>query len=117
MMQEQDGELVEYTDAAEDNSMEHGSSVGWVDQTKEPAHSRSWVADNSGDYVLMAIRSRKATELKVAGAPLSVKINRRATRVWIDSGSPISNFKVGELRSTRGAQNVKLESLTPEHTE
>ena len=62
-------------------------------------------------------QSRKATELKVAGAHLSVKINGRATRVWIDSGCPISNFTVGELRSTRVAQNVKLESLTPEDTQ
>ena len=27
-IQEQDGELLEYTDAAEDGSLEHGSSVG-----------------------------------------------------------------------------------------
>ena len=37
--------------------------------------------------------------------------------MWIDSGTPISIFKVTELRSTLGAQNVKLESLTPEDIE
>ena len=119
MIEDQDGELLEYTDAAENKSLEHGSSVGWVDQPKVPAQPRSWDSDSSGDYVVMANRSKKATELKlkVAIAQLSVKINGRATRVWIDSGTSISIFTVGELRSTLGAQNVKLESLTAEESE
>ena len=85
-IQEQDGEILEYT-------------------------------DSSGDYVVMAIRSKEATELKVAGLQLSVKITKRATRLWIDSGSSISIFTVDKLRSTLGAPNIRLENLTPEDKE
>ena len=65
----------------------------------------------------MAIRSKEATELKVAGLQLSVKITKKATPLWIDSGSSISLFSLGELRSTLGAPNFRLENLTPEDTE
>ena len=118
MIQEQDGDFLEYTENAEDGPLERGSSVGWVDHgwPKVPAQLPSWDADSSGAYVVMAIRSKKSTELKVTGSQLSVKINQKATRVWMDSGLPISIFTVGELRSTLGSLNVGLEKLTQRST-
>ena len=48
----------------------------------------------------MSIRSKNRTELKVAGAKLPIAINGKKTSVWIDSGSPMSIFTIGELRRT-----------------
>ena len=70
MIQEQDGEFLEYTDNSEDGPLERGSLVGWVDHgwPKVPAQLHSWDSNSSGAYVVMAIRSKKSTELKVAGS-------------------------------------------------
>ena len=65
----------------------------------------------------MAIKSRKETEVKVAGARLPIKINGRQTNVWIDSGSPISILTVGELKRTLGTAGVNLNELIPEDDE
>ena len=62
----------------------------------------------------MAIKSRRETELKVAGAQLPIKINGRQTNVWIDSGSPISIFRVGELKQTLGTAGVNVKAPAPE---
>ena len=53
MIQEEDGELLDYTDNAEDGPLELGNSVGWVDQdwSNVPAQLHSWDSDSSGDYV------------------------------------------------------------------
>ena len=61
----------------------------------------------------MAIKSRRETELKVAGARPPIKINGRKTNVWIDSGSPISIFTVGELKRTLGAARVNVKAPAP----
>ena len=42
-----------------------------------------------------------------------MKINGKATQAWIDSGSPISIFTIGELKRTLGACNVHLKPLDP----
>ena len=102
LIREQDEELLDCNDASEDGSLEHGSSVGWVNQPVVPAHSHSCDSVSSDNNVVMAIRSKTATELKVAGAQSSVKINGRTTRSWIDSGSPISILTVGAIMSTLG---------------
>ena len=70
-----------------------------------------------GDYVVMAIHARKETELKVAAAKLPIKINGKQTRVRIDSGLPVSIFKIEELRRTLGTVGVKLNELKPEDNE
>ena len=62
----------------------------------------------------MAIKHKRSTELKIAGAQLPIKINGKPTRVWIDSGSPISIFTIGELRRTLGASLLKLDTLSEE---
>ena len=61
----------------------------------------------------MAIRSRRETELKVAGARLPIKVNGKQPNVWIDSGSPISIFTVGELKPTLGTAGVKVKAPAP----
>ena len=92
---------------------QHEISVGWVSIPDK--RQRSWYLDSSGDYVVMAIKSRKETELKVAGARLPIKINGRQTNVWIDSGSPISIFTVGDMKRTLGTAGVNVKEPAPEH--
>ena len=75
----------------------------------------SWDSSSSdGDYMVMAIKHKRVTELKVVGAQLPIKVNGKPTRVWIDSGSPISIFTIGELRKTLGTSGVKMDNLTEE---
>ena len=65
----------------------------------------------------MAIKSRKETELKVAGSRLPIKVNGKQTNVWIDSGSTISIFTIGELKRTLGTAGVKVKAPAPEDEE
>ena len=63
----------------------------------------------------MSIKARNKTVLRVAGAKLPIAINGKRTSVWIDSGSPISTFTIGELRRTLGTTGVHLSKLAPEN--
>ena len=64
--------------------------------------------------MVMAMKHKQFTELKAAGAQLPIRVNGKSTRVWIDSGSPISIFTIGELRRTLGASGIKLDALSNE---
>ena len=98
--------------SADEEASQHASSIGWIN--KNPV-VHSWDSRRSdGNYMVMAIKHKRATELKVAGAQLSIKVNGKSTRVWIDSGSPISIFTIGELRKTLGTSGVKSDNLTEE---
>ena len=77
----------------EDTYSQHENSVGWVNTTVKK--QRSWDSDSSRDYLVMAIKSRRETEIKAAGARLPIKVNGKQTNVWIDSESPISLFTIG----------------------
>ena len=46
--------------------------------------------------------------MRVAGAKLPIVINWKRARVWIDNGSPISIFTIGEPRKMLGATGVTL---------
>ena len=63
----------------------------------------------------MSIRSKNRTELRVAGAKLPIAIYGKKTSVWIDSGSPISIFRIGELKKTLSAAGTNLRELTSEN--
>ena len=65
----------------------------------------------------MSIKTRNKTELRVAGAKLPIARHGKRTSVWIDSGSPISIFTIGELRRTLGTTGVHLSELAPEDQE
>ena len=98
--------------SADEEASQHASSIGWVN--KNPV-VHSWDSSSSdGDYMVMAIKHKRVTELKVAGAQLPIKVNGKSIRVGIDSGSPISIFTIGELRKTLGTSEVKLDHLTEE---
>ena len=98
-------------DYPEESVSNYGSSVGWVTDSKAPAHG--WDSDSSTEYVVMSIRRKKEEELRVAGAKLALKINGKATQAWIDSGPPISIFTIGELKRTLGTANVHSKPLDP----
>ena len=79
--------------SADEEASQHASSIGWVNKNRVV---HSWDSSSSdGDYMVMAIKHKRSTELKVAGAQLPIKVNGKSTRVWIDSGSPISIFTIG----------------------
>ena len=99
----------------DDAASQHASSIGWVNSSKPVVHS-SDSSSSDGDYMVMAVRHKKFTELKVAGAQLPIRLNGKASRVWIDSGSPISIFTIGELRRTLGASRLKLDALSEDDT-
>ena len=115
MIQNQEDVDVSEIGDAEDAYSQHENSIGWVNTPDKM--QRSWDWDSSGDYVVMAIKSRKETESKVAGARLPIKINNKHTNVWIDSGSPISIFTVGELKRTLGTAGVNVTVPAPEDEE
>ena len=100
---------------AEDTYSQHENSVGWVNTPKKK--QGSWDSDSSGDYVVMAIKSRRETELKVTGARLPIKVNGKQTNVWIDSGSRISIITIGELKRTLGTAGVNVKAPEPEDDE
>ena len=56
----------------------------------------------------MSIKARNKTELRVAAAKLPIAMNGKKTSVWIESGSPISTFTIGDLRRTLGTTGVHL---------
>ena len=58
-----DGGIIQ--DDPEESASNYGGSVGWVTDSKAPAHG--WDSDNSTDYVVMSVRRKKEEELKVAG--------------------------------------------------
>ena len=58
---QEDMEASEIGDA-EDTYSQHENSVGWVNTPVKK--QQSWDSDSSGDYVVMAIKSRRKTELK-----------------------------------------------------
>ena len=101
-----DGGIVQ--DYPEESASNYGSSVVWLTDSKAPAHG--W---DSTEYVVTSIRRKEEEELRVAGAKLALKINGKATQAWIDSGSPISIFTIGELKRTLGTASVYLKPLDP----
>ena len=87
--------------------------MGWV-ITPPPKQHHSWDSDSSGDYLVMSIKPGNMTKFRVEGAKLPIAINGKKTSVWIDSGSPISIFTIGELMRTLGTNGIYLNELAPE---
>ena len=57
--------------SADEEASQHASSIGWVN--KNPV-VHSWDSSSSdGDYMVMAIKHKRVTELKIAGAQLPIK--------------------------------------------
>ena len=96
----------------DEEASQHASSIGWLIKNSVV---HSWDSSSlDGDYIVMAKKNKQFTELKVFGAQLPIGINGKSTRVWIDSGFPISIFTIGELRRTFGATGMKLDALSNE---
>ena len=60
----------------------------------------SWSSESSDDYMVMAIRRKKETLLKVAVPKLKIYINGHPMNIWIDSGLPISILTLDDLKSS-----------------
>ena len=101
----QGDELFEEEDTPSDDvgSQVAANSVGFV---KREHHS--WSSESSDDYMVMAIRRKKETLLKVTGPKLKIHINGHPMNIWIDSGSPISILTLDDLRRTVGRAGINL---------
>ena len=92
----------EYDDA----SSPHDTSVWWVNNS--PPQSHVWESDSSEENIVTTIRKKKEQhKFRVAGVQLPLKINGKKTKVWIDSGSPISIFTISELPKRLGKTGIK----------
>ena len=89
----------------------HDDSIHGIRAVSARIRADSW---DSGDYLFMSIRSKNKTELRVAGAKSPIAKYGKKTSVWVDSGSPISIFRIGELKKTLSATGVNLRELTSE---
>ena len=59
--------------------------------------------------MVMAIKRKKETLLKVAGPKLKIYINGgHPMNIWIDSGSPISILTLDDLKKTVGRTGINL---------
>ena len=72
------------------------NSVGFV---KREHHS--WSSESSDDYMVMAIRRKKETLLKIP-------YNEHPMNIWIDSGSQISILTLDDFRKTVGRAGINL---------
>ena len=101
----QGDELFDEEDTLSDDvgSQAAATSVGFV---KREHHN--WTSESSDDYMVMAIRRKKETLLKVAGTKLKIYINGHPMNIWIDSGSPISILSLDDLKRTVGRAGITL---------
>ena len=99
----QGDELFKEEDTPSDDvgSQVAANSVGFV---KREHHS--WSSESSDDYMVMAIRRKKETLLKVAGPKLKIYINGHPMNNWINGGSPISILTLDDLRKTVGRAGI-----------
>ena len=79
------------------------TSIGFV---KREHHS--WSSESSDDYMVMAIRRKKETLLKVTGPKLKIYINGHPMNIWIDSRSPIFILTLDDLKKTVGRAGINL---------
>ena len=101
----QGDELFEEEDTPSDD-VGHQVATNSVSFVKREHHS--WSSESSDDYMVMAIRRKKETLLKVAGPKLKIYINGHPMNIWIDSGSPISILTLDDLRRTVGRAGINL---------
>ena len=93
-------------------SQNAANSLGFV---KREHHS--WSSESSDDYMVMAIKRRKETLLKVAGPKSKIYINGHPMSIWIDSGSPISLLTLDDLKKTVGRTGINLKQDNMEDDE
>ena len=87
-------------------SQHAANSLGFV---KREHHS--WSSEGSDDYMVMAIRRKKETLLKVAGPYFKINNNEQPMNIWIDSGLPISKLTLDDLKKTVGRTRINLKQI------
>ena len=89
---------------SDDVGSQHASnSVGFV---KREHHS--WSSESSDNYMVMVIRRKKETLLKIAGPKLKIYIIGHPMNIWIDSGSRIYILTLDDLKKTAGRTGINL---------
>ena len=73
LIQEHDSQELDDPQETDDLVSQHGSSIGWVNLSEPLAHSCD--SYSSRDYMVRAVRHKRKTELKIAGAQLPIRIN------------------------------------------
>ena len=61
------------------------------------------------DYMVMSIKKKNVTELKIPGARVQVEVSGRKMWLWVDSGSPVTIFSITDLKATLAKNNIQLQ--------
>ena len=72
-------------------------SVAWVNQ--QGGGENESMMSKSDDYMVMSIKKKKknVTELKIPGARVQVEVSGKKMWLWIDSGFPVTIFRMFQM--------------------
>ena len=102
---------------------EHHQSMHSVDNVSEDQEAlvnqqesgeNEIMTSGSDDYMVMSIKKKNVTELKITGARVQVEVTGKKTWLWVDSGSPVTIFSMMDLKTTLGKTNIQLHSSQDE---
>ena len=79
-----------------DNASE--DQVAWVNQ--QGSGENESMTSGSDDYMVMWIKKKNVTELKIPGARVQVNVSGKKMWLWVDSGSPVTIFSLTDLKAT-----------------
>ena len=78
-----------------DNAAE--DQVAWVNQ--QGSGENESMTSGSDDYMVMSIKKKIVTELKIPGTRVQIEVSGRKMWLWADSGSPVTIFSITDLNS------------------
>ena len=67
------------------------------------------ITSGSDDYMVMSIKKKNITELKIPGARVQVEVSGKKMWLWVNSGSPVTIFSMTDLKATLGKTNIQLQ--------
>ena len=69
----------------------------------------------SDDYMVMSIKKKNVMEVKIPGARDQVEVSGRKMWLWVDSGSPVTNFSMTDLKATLDKTNFQPQPSQEEY--
>ena len=86
--------------------------VAWVNQ--QGRGEIESMTSGSDDYMVMSIKKKNVTELKIPVARVQVEVPGKKMWLWMDSGSPVTIFSIRDLKATLGKTNIQLQQSQDE---
>ena len=81
--------------------------VAWVRQQRSGENES--MTSGSDDYLVMSIKKKNVSELKISGARVQVEVSGKKMWLWVDSGSPVTIFSMMDLKALLGKTNIQLQ--------